>query len=92
MRDRPNLERAESRFVVRYHKLYEPLIELIQSLEDLLPPGYQLGDSIELSVKNGNISVKGGGKPVRLVLHDAKQTYVLEVRSNPSSRKQTAVD
>jgi hypothetical protein len=92
MRTRPNLQYAEDRFANRYHKLYEPLIDLIQALEDLLPQGFQLGEEIDLTVHDGMISIKGGSRPARLIVHDAKHQYILEVRNNPSARKQTAVD
>ncbi len=92
MRTRPNLQYAEDRFANRYHKLYEPLVDLVQALEDLLPQGYQLGEEIDLTVHDGMISIKGGSRPARLILHDAKRQYILEVRNNPSIRKQTAVD
>lgn len=92
MKNRPNLARAESRFANRYHKLYEPLIGLVQALEDMLPPGYQLGDEVDIRLRDGEYTITGGSRPARLVLHDAEQQYTLEVRRNPSKRKQTAAD
>jgi len=92
MRTRPNQARANSRFAFRYEKLYEPLIDLIQSLEDMLPPGFQLGDEVDITLEDGKYTVTGNGRPPRLILHDAKQMYTLEVRKNPSSIKRTAVD
>lgn len=80
MRTRPTKERAESRFDNRYKKLYEPLVDLIQSLEDMLPPGYQLGDKVDITLKEGKYTINGSGRPPKLVLHDASNTYVLEIR------------
>jgi hypothetical protein len=79
MRTRPGKERAASRLVNRYHKLYEPRLELVQSLEDVLPAGGQLSDTIELTTKNGELLISGKGRPVRIVLHDKERTFVLEV-------------
>lgn len=85
MRTRPSHDRATSRVVNRYHKLYEPLIELVQSIEDLLPPGLQLDETVELSTDEGEISIAYKVRPMRLVVHDADNTFVLEVRK-PSKR------
>jgi hypothetical protein len=79
MRTRPNRDRAESRVVNRYHKLYDPLIELVQSIEDLMPAGTQLGDTVELNTTNGELLVAYKERPVRLVIHDKERTFVLEV-------------
>jgi hypothetical protein len=85
MRTRPSQDRATSRIVNRYHKLYEPLVELVQSIEDLLPPGLQLDETIELSTEDGVLSVAYKVRPVRLIVHDANNTFTLEVCR--SSRK-----
>lgn len=80
MRTKPSKERAESRVVSKYHKLHEPLVELIQSLEDLMPNGMQLGDIVELTTKNGELFISSRGRPVRIVVHDKERTMVLEMR------------
>jgi hypothetical protein len=80
MRTRPSRERTESRIVHRYHKLYTPLIELVQSVEDLLPAGMQVDDTIELTKKEGEVLINCKARPVRLILHDKDYTFTLEVR------------
>jgi len=82
MRTRPTKERAESRVVSRYHKLYEPLIALIQSLEDLLPSGMQLDETVEFNTDNDMLSVAYKARPISLVIRDKGQTIVVRVTPN----------
>jgi hypothetical protein len=79
VRTRPTRERAESRLVSRYHKLHEPLIELVQALEDVLPIGMQLGDTVDLITKGGELLIFDKPRPARVVLHDKDHTFVLEI-------------
>lgn len=45
-------ETVEARIVKRYHKLYTPLVELVQSVQDLESDGVQTAD-IELTRDGG---------------------------------------
>jgi hypothetical protein len=82
MRTQVNKERAESRVVNRYHKLHAPLVELIQSLQDLVPQGMTLSDKVELTQVEGYIEINQNAKPIRLVINDEnrKLTIVMEER------------
>lgn len=79
MRKQVNKERAESRVVSRYHKLHTPLIELVQSLQDLVPQGMVLGDKVELAQIDGYLEISHTAKPVRLVLNDGSKKLTLTV-------------
>jgi len=87
MRTRPTKERAESRVVSRYHKLHEPLIALIQSLEDLLPAGMQLDDTIEFNTENDMLSVTYKARPISLVVRNKDQTIVVQVVPSDTDKK-----
>lgn len=63
---------AEARLVKRYHKLYVPLIELIQALQDL-EPGTMLIDNAEFSETNKNIHVEYKAKPIQLMINTDSQ-------------------
>ncbi len=56
MKTQPSKERAESRVVNRYHKLYVPLIELIDALQDL-EPGGTLVENVRISRFTSNMSL-----------------------------------
>jgi hypothetical protein len=79
MRTQVSKERAESRVVSRYHKLHVPLIELIQSLQDLVPPGMVLGNKVELTQVDGYIEISHTAKPVQLVLNDGTRKFMLTI-------------
>lgn len=84
MRMQANKERAESRVVSRYHKLHTPLIDLIQSLQDLVPQGMTLGGTVELSQVDGYIEINQTAKPIQLVINDGNRrlTIVMEERKS----------
>jgi hypothetical protein len=79
MRQRPDKDRAESRVVSRYHKLYIPLVDLVQSLEDLIPQGMQLGENVEFTDHNDHISIAFGPRPVRIIVKGKEQVFVLQI-------------
>ena len=80
MKTPPSKERAESRVVNRYHKLYKPLIELVDSLQDL-EPGGTLVDDIEISRSEGNkqVHIEYVAHPVMLTINDNDKTFVLRI-------------
>lgn len=69
---------AEARLVKRYHKLYVPLVELVQALQDL-EPGTMLIDSAEFTKTDKNVRVEYKVKPVQLVIQDGGQKFTLSV-------------
>jgi hypothetical protein len=77
MRSPISKERAESRVVNRYHKLHQPLIELIQSLHDLVPQGMVIGGTIELTQVDGYIEISQNAKPIRLVINDGDKRLTI---------------
>lgn len=78
MRVSVSKETAEARLVKRYHKLYIPLVELIQSLQDL-EPGTMLIDSAEFTKIDRNIRVEYKIKPVRLTINTGNQKLILQI-------------
>lgn len=74
-----NQEMSERRIAKRYHKLHAPIIELVQALQDAIPPGAVLGERIELKQVNGHIEVAMKLKPVRLVLEDRSRRFTLVI-------------
>ncbi|MDN5274739.1 MAG: hypothetical protein JWP06_640 [Candidatus Saccharibacteria bacterium] len=69
---------AETRLVKRYHKLYVPLVELVQTLQDL-EPGTMLIDSAEFTKTDKNIRVEYKVRPVRLMIDTDDQRLMLQI-------------
>jgi hypothetical protein len=86
MRKKVNQSMAEARMVKRYHRLHTPLIELIQSLEDLTPDGLRLGDKVELTQTEGHINVVYIAKPVEIVINDGVRRFTLKIEESPKKR------
>jgi hypothetical protein len=79
MKIQPSKERAESRVVIRYIKLYKPLIELIDALQDL-EPGGTLVDDITISKNPGNkVHLEYVAHPVTLRIKDDSKIFILRV-------------
>ena len=72
-------EVLEKRITKRYYKLHAPIVELMQALQDAIPPGTVLGERIELKQMNGHIEVAMTLKPVRLVLDDGERRFSLVI-------------
>jgi len=79
MKIQPSKERAESRVVNRYHKLYKPLIELVDALQDLEPDG-TLVDNIQISKNSENkVHIEYAAHPVTLRIKDDSKIFTLRV-------------
>jgi len=80
MKTQPSKERAESRVVNRYHKLYRPLIELVDALQDL-EPGGTLVDDIKISDSGSgdNVHIEYVAHPISLTIKDGSKTFVLRI-------------
>jgi hypothetical protein len=79
MRNQLSKEAGEAKLLKRYHRLYTPIVELIQTLEDIIPPGAVLGDKIELSQVDGYVEVATTLKPRILILNDGKRRFRLVI-------------
>lgn len=79
MKTQPTKERAESRVVNRYHKLYKPLIELVDALQDL-EPGGTLVDDVKISKSESDgVHVEYFARPVILTIKEGSRTFVLRI-------------
>lgn len=80
MKTPPSKERAESRVVNRYHKLYVPLIELIDALQDL-EPGGTLVDNITISKSDSDkpIHIEYVAHPVTLTIKEDDKAFILRI-------------
>lgn len=80
MKTQPSKERAESRVVNRYHKLYKPLIELIDSLQDLEPGGTVINNiTIGRSENDKKVHLEYEAHPVVLTINDGTKNFVLRI-------------
>jgi hypothetical protein len=80
MKTPPSKERAESRVVNRYHKLYKPLIELVDALQDL-EPGGTLVDNIRIgrSEADKQVRIEYTAHPVTLTITEDDRSFVLRI-------------
>lgn len=88
MKTQPSKERAESRVVNRYHKLYKPLTELVDALQDLEPGGPVVEDvRIGRSESDKQIHIEYAARPVTLTIAEDDKIFVLRImgRKNGNS-------
>lgn len=80
MRTQISKETAEARVVHKYHKLYKPLIELVDSLQ-ILEPGGTLVDDVTFIDKpeDRKIRIAYAARPVMLTIRDKDRTFILRV-------------
>jgi len=73
-------ETAEFRVVNKYHKLYEPLIDLVNALQ-LIEPGGTLIDNVTLTEKSteSKVEIAYTARPVMLTIKDKDRTFILRV-------------
>lgn len=69
---------AEARIVKRYHKLYTPLVELVQAVQDIQVGGIQVAD-IELTRDGGDIVIEYGVRTTRLIINDDNKRFILQI-------------
>jgi len=86
MKTPPSKERAESRVVNRYHKLYVPLIELIDALQDL-EPGGTLVDNVRIgrSERDKQVHIEYVAHPITLTVTEGDRTFTLRIAGKDRS-------
>lgn len=87
MKKKPSMDMTEGRIVKRYHRLYVPLVELIQSLQDLVPDGMELGQ-VELTQMDGFVRIAYHAKPIQLVINDGERRFLLRIEEAPKKANQ----
>lgn len=70
---------AEARVVRKYQKLYKPLIELVDSLQNLEPGGTLVDDVVIKKKDSGGIRIAYAAKPVMLTIKDKDRIFMLRV-------------
>ena len=73
-------ETAEVRVVRKYHKLYKPLIELVDALQ-FLEPGGTLVNDVKFADKpdENKVSIEYAAHPVMLTIKDKGRTFILRM-------------
>lgn len=79
MRARLTPQAAERRIAAKYHKLHTPIVELVQALQDAIPPETALGATVELKQVDGHIEVTAALAARRLVLNDGAYKFTLTI-------------
>ncbi len=70
---------AEARVVRKYQKLYKPLIELVDSLQNLEPGGTLVDDVVIKKKDSGGIRIAYAAKPVMLTINDGGKVFILRM-------------
>lgn len=79
MRTRPTPQAAERRIAAKYHKLHTPITELVQALQDAIPPETALGGKVELTQIDGHIEVATTLTARQLALNDGVHRFTLTI-------------
>ncbi len=85
MRKRPNQDVIAARIAKRYHRLHDPIVELVQCLQDSIPQGMELGDRVVLEQKDGQIQIICKMRPIEIVIVDGNNEYSLRMQSTRRS-------
>jgi len=72
---------AERRIASKYHRLHTPIVELVQALQDAIPPGTALGGTVELTQIDGHIQVATTLTARQLVLNDGAHRFTLTIEN-----------
>jgi len=72
-------EIVEARVVQKYHKLYAPLIALVDELQNLEPGGTLVDDVSIVNTERGMVRVAYIAKPVMLTITDKNKVFILRV-------------
>ena len=72
-------DRAETRVVNKYHKLYQPLIELVDSLQDLEPGGTLVDDVSIYRDEDKKVHIAYVAKPIMLTITEQDRVFILRV-------------
>jgi hypothetical protein len=70
---------AESKVVRRYNKLYESLMELLNSLQILEPGGTLIDDIVISTREEGKVRLAYISTPVQLAIEDQDRRFILRV-------------
>lgn len=71
---------AEQRVVTKYHKLYKPLVELVDALQYLEPGGTLIDDvTIVDKVEGDKVRVAYTAHPVMLTIQTKDRAFILRV-------------
>jgi hypothetical protein len=70
---------AEIRVVRKFEKLYVPLVELIDSLQNLEPGGTLVDDVVLNRKEDGGVHMEYVAKPIMLTVIDKKRRLTLRV-------------
>ena len=72
-------ETAELRVVQKYRKLYEPLIDLVNALQNLEPGGTLVDDVTITDKPEGGVSVAYVAKPLMLTINEKNRVFILRM-------------
>jgi selenophosphate synthetase-related protein len=70
---------AEARVVSKYRKLYAPLIELVNALQDIEPGGTLVDDVTLMKKEDGSVRITYVAKPIMLTISDKNRVFILRV-------------
>lgn len=80
MENKTSQDQAKANVVGKYHKLYEPLIDMVDALQDL-EPGGTLVDDIVIG-KGARVAYTA--HPVMLTIRDGNRTFILRIVESES--------
>jgi hypothetical protein len=91
MRQPVDTSTAESRVISKYRKLHTQLTSLLQSVQDLLPPGIQLNDKVTFTQQDGKVHIAFQAKPMQVVINDGTQQIRITLSDSRKLAKRASV-
>ena len=70
---------AEIRVIRKYHKLYVPLVELVDALQNLEPGGTLVDEATFTTKEDGHIQIAYKARPVQMVIVDGERKFRVRV-------------
>lgn len=82
MRQPVSKDRAESRVTAKFRKLWVPLVELLDALQDLESLGSTVTDAVVTRKPESGIRVAYRAAPARIVILDGSKRYTLMIEDD----------
>lgn len=91
MRRPDDTSAAESRVISKYHKLHAQLTGLLKAVQDLLPPGIQLNDTVTFTRQEGKVHIAYQAKPMQVIINDGTQQIRVVLTDSRKLTKRASV-
>lgn len=89
MKEPISRDTAEARVITKYHKLYKPLVDLVDALQYLEPGGTLVDDVSIVHGKDNRVRIAYVAKPIMLTITDKNRVFILRVIASDGNEGST---